>query len=290
MENKKRIISIMTTYFPELKNAENAKKIAAQSDLLIICDNSNENNKKIFSEMSNAIYYYFGENLGLSAAFNRVLKNSKINWRGDDYIIFFDQDSVIPQNHIYKLIKEYEELESNGYDIGCIGPVYFNTSNNKEEIPTLKKFLNKKTMQVSSIITTSMLCKYRKLKSIGFWNENVFLDMADWDICWRIHEKKMLICLTYASVIRHSIGIGEKKIGLINIRVGNPFREYYQTRDCIYLLVQSYVPIKYKIRFILMLTVRPFIHCIFLDNGKKRLKYILKGLKDVFKGYHKSLQ
>ena len=31
------------------------------------------------------------------------------------------------------------------------------------------------------------------LKDISFWNEQIFLDMADWDFCWRLKEKKYQI-------------------------------------------------------------------------------------------------
>lgn len=290
MKKDQRIISIMTVYFPTVNNVKNAKKIAAQSDLLIICDNSNCNNGDKFTSIDNIRYFYFGENLGLSAAFNRVLKDQNLGWNLGDYVIFFDQDSVIPERHIEKLVDEYESLEIKGYLVGAIGPVYFNTSSQKEEVPHQKKFINQKTMITSSIITTSMLCKYKNLKKIDFWNEKIFLDMADWDICWRLQEKEMKICLTYASVIRHSLGEGEKHLGLLRVRVGKPFREYYQTRDCLTLLRASYAPIKYKIRFFLMLTLRPVLHLLTLDHKSERIHYICRGIKDAIQGYHGALK
>lgn len=290
MNKKQKIISIMTVYFPTADNVNNARKIAGQSKILIICDNSNSNNEDMFSSIGNLKYFYFGENLGLSAAFNRALKTSALDWQDEDYVIFFDQDSVIPERHIEKLIDEYESLETKGYPIGAIGPVYFNMSSQKEEVPHQKRFINQRTMITSSIITTSMLCKYKNLKKIDFWNEKIFLDMADWDICWRLQEKEMKICLTYASVIRHSLGEGEKHLGLLRVRVGKPFREYYQTRDCLTLLRASYAPIKYKIRFFLMLTLRPVLHLLTLDHKSERIHYICRGIKDAIQGYHGALR
>lgn len=284
-----RIISIMTVYYPDKSNLGNAEIIRRQSDLLIICDNSPTSHEDLFSAMENTRYFYWGKNLGLSAAFNQVLKNDTFNWRDNDYIVFFDQDSTIQLNHIKLLIEEYKNLVIRGERIGCIGPVYFNLSSNKEEIPRLKSFINDKSMRVSSIITTSMLCQYKNLKKIGFWNEHVFLDMADWDICWRFEAENMNVYLTYASVIRHSLGKGTKKIGPLQIRVDRPFREYYQTRECLYLLFKKYSPVKYKIRFILMLTARPLLHMLFLDNKLERGKYIVKGILAYLAGKKGSL-
>lgn len=284
-----RIISIMTVYYPDESNLENAEIICRQSDLLIICDNSPTSHENLFSTMENIRYFYWGKNLGLSAAFNRVLKNDTLNWQDNDYILFFDQDSTIQTNHIKLLINEYKKLVIQGERVGCIGPVYFNLSSNKEEVPRLKSFVNDKSMRVSSIITTSMLCQYKNLKKIGFWNERVFLDMADWDICWRFEAENMNVYLTYVSVIRHSLGQGTKRIGPLQIRVGRPFREYYQTRECLYLLFKKYAPVKYKIRFILMLTARPLLHMLFLDNKLERGKYIGKGILAYFTGRKGSL-
>lgn len=202
---------------------------------------------------------------------------------------FFDQDSTIPENHIKYLVEEYKNLLAQGEAVGCIGPVYLDLSSNREEIPHMKTFVNRKSMRVSSIITTSMLCQYRILKKIEFWNDDIFLDMADWDICWRLQANDLNVYLTYASVIRHSVGQGVKKIGPLNIRIGKPFREYYQTRECLQLLFKNYVPFKYKLRFISMLTIRPIMHFLFLDNRCERAKYIVKGIIGYFKGKRGSL-
>lgn len=278
-----KVVSIMTMYYPQPIHIENAKKISNQSDLLIVCDNTPDYKENPFTKIKNIKYLPFGENLGLSKAFNRALLSKDINWKDDDYVIFFDQDSIIPEGHIQALIDEFTNLNNQNEGIGCLGPVYFDLSTNQEEIPHFKKFINDQSMKVSSIVTTSMLSQYKKLKSIDFWNENIFLDMADWDICWRFHEKDMNVYLTYASVIHHNVGHGMRRIGPFRLRIGQAFREYYQTRECLYLFFKRYVPIKYKIRFVGMLTVRPVLHLLFLDNKSNRLKYILRGVKDFIK-------
>ncbi len=279
----------MTVYYPDKSNLDNAKKICSQSNLLIICDNSPTSNQKLFSVLENTKYFYWGKNLGLSGAFNKVLKNDTLHWADDDYVLFFDQDSTIQPDHIKTLISEYENLKYNGGSVGCIGPVYFNLNSNKEQIPRLKEYVNKQTMKVSSIITTSMLCQYKNLKKIGFWNEEIFLDMADWDICWRFYAANMNVYMTYVSVIRHSLGKGIKKVGPIRLSISAPFREYYQTRECLRLLFKPYVPFKYKLRFCYMLTVRPILHMLFLDHKIERAKYIGKGLIAYFAGKNGSL-
>lgn len=284
-----RIVSIVSVYFPKQKHLENIKEFARQSDLIIVCDNSPMNSKKLFSDISNLIYVFNGANYGLSKAFNIALNLAEVKWQDDDKVIFFDQDSSIGEKHIAKLVNTFEDLKAKKLNVGCIGPVFFNHSSNSIEVPRMHTNIDKTNMLVDSLITSSMLTQYQYLKEIEFWNENLFLDSADWDLSWRMQEKGYLCVMTRSTVLDHTVGEGEKSFGLFKLRICSPIREYYQTRDCFYSLKQSYTPIKFKIRFLLRLTVRPILHLIFLDERKKRCSYIFKGMRDYWSGKTGSL-
>ncbi len=275
--------ALITVYHPDGAVVENVSAIARQVDGVFICDNSSGSNQMLFSSVlaeGNGQYIWFGGNLGLSRAFNRVLRDDRYPWREEDYILFFDQDSRVEEGHISALTGQYEAVKSAGYPIGCLGPVYFNTSSGSVEMPKSRRTVAEKVYSVSTIITSSMLTTYGNLEKVGFWNDGVFLDMGDWDLCWRLTAAGMLCCLTDAAVLHHSVGRGEKKIGPLRLRVGAPFREYYQIRDCLYLLGKPYTPMKYRIRFCAMVLVRSPLHVLFLDNRKLRMKYICMGLRD----------
>lgn len=284
--------ALITVFFPSEDTKQNVQKIAKQVDRVFICDNSPYSNQEMFEtmEISDRICYVFlGENLGLSCAFNKVLKEPVFGWEDNDYIIFFDQDSTISSHHIDALIAVYEQVQDVGVDIGCLGPVFYNSSSGNVEVPRMKKAVLKNTYAVSGIITSSMLCRYSELKKIGFWNEEIFLDMADWDLCWRLQKIGKQCCVTEAVILRHRVGSGEKKIGPFKLRIGAPVREYYQIRDSLYLLQKEYTPIKYRVRFLAMLAVRSPLHIIFLENRIERMRYILKGVSDYHGRRHGAL-
>lgn len=277
------IKAIITAYYPSDSVKCHVEKIAAQVDKVYICDNSPVPNKELFAQICDQdkiVHMCFCENLGLSAAFNRVLKDSSLEWNTGDYVFFFDQDSSIQDGHVAQMIRDYEELLRCGYQVGCLGPAYFNTSNQTLEIPKSKTEISEGLYAVGSIITSSMLCRYEDLRAIHFWNEELFLDLADWDICWRMQAHGRLCCLTQNIILHHSLGSGEKKIGPLRLRVGQPLREYYQIRDGMYLFAKKYTPWKFRIRYLAMLTIRSFLHVLFLDRHSDRLKYICKGFVD----------
>lgn len=285
-----RIICIVTIYYPQKQHIENIKRYVEQSDLVIVCDNSPMNNGVMLFNLPRLLYYPNYENQGLSKAFNIVLQKKELNWNDDDYIVFFDQDSIVEKDHILKLINEFNNLLATGVKVGCLGPVFFNNSNDQLEVPRMYKAINNRSMIVSSIMTSSMVCKYGMLKEIGFWNEEIFLDLADWDVCWRMQAAGKVCVMTHIAIMNHRLGEGERRLGPLRVGYGKPVREYYQTRDCQYLLRKEYTPIKYKVRFCATLTIRPLLHLLLLKDKKKRLYYIIRGIKDYRAGVHGELK
>ncbi len=286
------IKALITIYNPTKEVPNNIKKIISQVDEVFLCDNSEKDNSLLFKEIlnENVHYVFFNKNLGLSKAFNKVLKEMKYNWNNDDYIIFFDQDSNINDNHISLLIDEYNNINTLKKDIGCLGTIYYDMNTKTYQIPKAKQQINKNSYKVKSVITSSMVTTYKNLKKVNFWNEKIFLDYVDWDFCWRLQQSNLSCYITKVSPINHALGDGEKKVGIIKVKVGKPFRIYYQTRDGLYLLKERYVPFKYKVRFILNLTVRPIVHILVLGDKKKRVKYFFKGINDFFSNKNGAIQ
>lgn len=278
--------ALVTLYNPSEKEFNNCRILSQQVDTVILCDNSQESHETVFQNEKNIIYITKNENLGLGAAFNVALKNDTYGWKDDDLIIFFDQDSQIGEGYIQALQDEYRKIETLIPNLGCLGPVFYNTSNGRTERPRQKKNITDETYEVSNTITSSLMMRYGNLKRIDFWNEKVFLDLADWDLCWRMQKAGMVCCMTEKFVLHHSVGNGEKKVGPIKLRVGQPFREYYQTRDALYLLQENYVPLKMRLRLIANVTIRPVVHYLMLDDKKSRMKFIRRGINDYKKGVH----
>ena len=276
--------ALVTLYNPTDDQLANLSLIRRQVDRLIVCDNSCKSNKNQITV--DCSYRFFNKNLGLSVAFNMVLKDPLYEWADSDYVIFFDQDSKIDANHISKLVRDYDDCISKGIRVGCISPVFFNTSRGATEIPHDKKRIAEGVFEVKSNITSSMLCKYGVLRDIGYWNEEVFLDMADFELCWRMLNKNYKCLMTSSTSLTHSVGIGDYKIGPLRFRVSSPIREYYKVRDCLYIKKKDYTPLKFKIRFMGILTVKSLIHILFFDNKKERKKYIKRGVLDYKRGIH----
>lgn len=280
-------IALVTLYFPDENVKTNITQLSRFVDKVVLLDNTpDSDNSVLFSRINKTEYVAYKENLGLSLAFNRYLKTLSENC----YIIFFDQDSFCPEDLVEHLKEDYQTCCDNLGRKGIIGPAYFEKNANRLMIPKQKKLIEKGIYEVKSIITSGMFTEFDVIKSVDFWNDEIFLDMADWDFCWRVLKIGFFCCLSTNVILSHRLGKSVHHIAGIKVKEGAPFRVYYQTRDCLYLLNKKYVPLKFKIRFILMLTVRPILHLIFLSDRKKRIHYFFKGISDYKKNIHGVLE
>lgn len=273
------IYALITLYNPDKKVESNILQVSKQVDKVFLCDNSS-NRYNLICMANNIEYIFNGNNLGIAAAYNKVLTNKGENeLKDDDYIIFFDQDTHIADNHIKSLICEYEQL-SLTYKIGCMGPAFINEHSGRKDIPRLKKSLSENSYQVKSVITSSMLTKYYVLEDVGYFNNNLFLDYVDFDLCWRMQQKGYICCWSNVCVMKHRVGISQLEFLGNKFNIGNPIRDYYQTRDSLFLLKKSYVPIKFRVRFIYRIISKPLMYRTKCKDYRIRKKYIMQGFKD----------
>lgn len=276
-------IALVTLYFPDDKVRGNIIQLSKFVDKIVLLDNTPDaDNSSLFSEIKNIEYIAYKKNLGLSEAFNHYLKTLPENC----YIIFFDQDSFCPEGLVGQLKNDYQVCCVELNRKGIVGPAYFEENAGRLMVPKQKEEVSAGLYKVKSIITSGMFTELDVMRQAGFWNDEIFLDMADWDLCWRVERNDFFCCLSTNAVLTHRLGKNVHHFCGFEIEEWASFRVYYQTRDCLYLLRKAYVPFKFRIRFILMLTIRPVLYLIFLPDKKKRLHYFIKGINDFRKNIH----
>jgi rhamnosyltransferase len=61
--------------------------------------------------------------------------------------------------------------------------------------------------KASEIITSGMTFRLQDIKDIGYFDEDLFLDMVDFDICWRALANGKLIAVDKDIKMPHEVGI-----------------------------------------------------------------------------------
>ena len=282
----RKTAAVVTLYHPKGETAESLKALAGQVTSLILSDNTPDgDHRAMFTEIPNAVYLANGTNLGLAAGVNRGLDTEEA--RESDYVFFFDQDSRVPEGHIMTMIRDWEALEKD-HRIGLLGPRFYDeitgTYNADAILDNETEASGDPYVPIGQMITSSMMTTWGIMKEIGFWNEEIFLDYGDYELCWRLMSAGYELFITKNVTLTHRLGDGavdaEVKGQKIRLAYGAPVRKYYQTRAAVKLLRKDYIPEPWRKLLKMNLTRRRYYDLRYLPDKWKNTVYYFRGLRD----------
>ena len=80
--------------------------------------------------------------------------------------------------------------------------------------------------------------------------------------------------------------LGEDRYHFLGKSIGvpSPIRHYYQFRNTLIMFNRSYVPLSFKLKYMLILPFKLFFFTLFVNPRAVRFKMISKGIIDALKG------
>ena len=265
----RRILCGIVTFNPEIKRFEkNISTVTSQVDEIIIVDNASTNIDDIRAVVNNkAALICNDSNVGIAAALNQIVSYAFNNEY--HYVLFLDQDTVVPNNLIIEYINGIS-LYPNA--IICPKVQY---KNGPQSALDGHHFAN-----IDWCITSGSFLSIDLLKRIGKFDEKMFIDLVDLDYCIRAKRNGALIIQDNHVIIDHELGnLKYIQIGkhILWIENHNAFRKYYIIRNRIY------VQRKYKIskRQIAIDILLEYIKVILFENDKlNKIRRMNKGIHD----------
>ena len=184
------------------------------------------------------------ENIGGTGGFNLGMKHV-LDTGGYDYIWLLDNDVKVDNLALSKLVAALEDRP----DAGIAGSLILNSANPKL-IVAAGGFLNLSTVQpedceqnfvyskgeeireVDYVPSCSLLVRVNLVQSLGFWDENIFVNWDDIEWCIRFRNKGHKVLIHKGSIVYHS-AFFEKPF--------SPMVIYYQQRNRLYYALR-YLP------------------------------------------------
>lgn len=269
---KTSIVAGIVLYNPVMERLqENIQAIKDQVDKLVLVDNGsmrqeyaqwNENDNRI-------VIIRHAENMGIAVALNDILQYAYNN--GYQWALTLDQDSVALPGMVAKM-SLYAKAE-----IGIVCPLikdrnFFHSS---QEMDGGAK-------ELDYCITSASLTNVTAWKKVGGFDNKMFIDWVDWDICIAMRKAGYKIIQTGDAVLLHELGTKAKCTHLLGHEIlllhRSPFRYYYVIRNRVYLgrkypsegyCKQIWIAIKSILKVVL-----------FEKNKKNNIVAMAKGLKD----------
>ena len=276
MKENHRICAGIILYNPDLNRlVENIDSIISQVNEVVIIDNASNNSDEIQICLKNKgeklVYLRNHENFGIAKALNQILDFAVQRYY--DAFITLDQDSICGN----ELVENYLNIDFDG--IGQISCVI--TDRNTGTVDCTS-FDDSNVKKVESVITSGCLNVTNAIKTVGGFDESLFIDGVDIDLSLRLKQREYEILKINYHGLLHELGQGKKKRILgrdFILSNHNPIRNYYTRRNMIYIARKYYSGIK-KHKMIIKQIIYGIGASVLEDQKIKRIKCNLKGIKD----------
>ena len=199
--SKKTLVCITYNSIPDFNNIFRALEIV---DYAIIVDNGSEkpivDELKKYSVSSEKIFLIENsENLGISRAYNKAVEFSKtldIHW-----LFFFDSDANYSNSYFTEMMVCWMENSIKGLKVGIVSPIVGDDSG------LLGIQWKTGSSLVSSVITSGIMTNVEVYEEVGGYDEDYFLELADFAFSKRMIEHGYLIIRVNKILISQTFGL-----------------------------------------------------------------------------------
>lgn len=274
-----KLAACVVLYHPDKTLIGNIQSYFNDVDFLFIVDNSDVYKAYDFSflNINKYLYIYNKKNIGIAAALNVAAK--KACESGFEWLLTMDQDSRFEDGSL-KILKGslMSIIDSPDNKVGIIAP-------------TLKdaNFINN-LLNDNPIIEVQVVCTSGNILNLQAWtntegfNEKLFIDCVDTDICLRILLHQYKIYIDNNSFLVHSLG-SLKAVYFFKrnlwISRHNYIRRYYMTRNRSFIIATYNQAFPEYCRYLFKTQISEFLKIIlYEDNKYKKIKSVLWGLFD----------
>lgn len=254
---------------------ENVRAVGSQVDEIVFFDNGSKNIskiEKILFSMGNFHIIKSKKNKGIAYALNRIAEYAIEN--GYKWLLTLDQDSVAFSG----LVQEYEKYLNTPKcgQLSCI--------NVDRHLMNLKNNFTQDIREVKECMTSGSLINLNALKKVGGYNEALFIDWVDTELCYELRKKNYKTYQINFKGILHELGNVKyhrflvKKIPIYNY---SAMRKFYYTRNSIYMAKRY--PESFNIQMIEFINFKNIIKTLLYENNKSKcIRAIIVG---TIKGY-----
>lgn len=243
MDNYAAGIIVYNPKFERIK--ENIEAIIPQVKVLYCYNNGLGENKKVVNLLKshqNLVILGNGHNDGISKALNCMIDQAEKD--GMQWLLTLDQDSVACNNMIESLTSL-----TNIEKVGIICPQIRDARRKNEQT----KAVTIPYEDVDICFTSGSFMNVQATKAIGGFDEYLFIDFVDHDICLRMRYEGYRVVRNNNVVLDHELGnLKPSRFERLYLKLGgmlhnegikklsykrevNPVRVYYATRNMIYM-------------------------------------------------------
>lgn len=223
-----------------------------------------------------------GINRGLGPALNRGILAARE--AGADYVVLFDQDSTPASDTVGHLLEVCRAGQAQWGERCAVGPTHVDDGTGSRIEARRRGHIASQPYEVTCLPTSGLLFPVQAVRADALFASDLFLDLVDFEWCWRQRREGWRFLRTPGTCLRHRFGIEERRCLGLRFYVPAPYRHYFQFRDALRLASRGYVPLYSRVRLACLLPVKLLLYPLILDQGIERLRWMVRGVVDAFRG------
>lgn len=222
-----RIAAVLVLYYPDANLMQRVDSYIKNVEVLYAIDNTDNgdpNLQAILSGYQKIVYVGNGANLGIATALNQGANLAIAN--GCDFLLTMDQDSFFSNGPgLATLIDKLYQFDVK--TLGILSP--------EHDHPTLSESAKSGVEKVNFVMTSGNLLNLHVYKTVGPFDETLFIDHVDHEFCFRLNSHNYGVFLDHDVKLSHSLG-SVKGMRLLGLTIGkfvshSPVRTYYMVRN-----------------------------------------------------------
>ena len=225
-----KIIAGIVLYNPNTQRLkENIEAIISQVDGIVIVDNGSTESlyNNILETFDHITYIRNEKNMGIAYALNQICGYAYSH--GYDWVLTLDQDSIATPG----MVDVYRSIAND--EIGILGCWIHDRGYQIDESWGIEH----ETFETDWVITSAAFTNVNAWKSCGGFDNGMFIEWVDWDICESMRKAGYKIMKTYKTKLIHELGHGTHLVMVrhhqMQVMNHKPFRYYYSARNRIYM-------------------------------------------------------
>ena len=272
-------ITFLIVTFKSRESIHRCINLIAKKYLILVIENSADKFFKddLEKKYNNVKCVLAGENLGFGKA-----SNIGLNLVKSKYTFLINPDTLLTSNTVEKLIHYSQKIN----DFALLSPVMMDPEDKNYHIYKKKKLtINKlEYLEVDFIKGFAMFFNMNKFKTIGFFDEKIFLYFEEDDLCRRVRKLNQKIYVIFSSKITHAGGQSHNKEFNEEMDSSRHWHHmwsyYYYNKKHFTFLYALLITIDKVISY----SLRVLFYSIFFNKNKKKYKQRLSGLLNSYVG------
>lgn len=221
-----QVAAVVVLYRPETDTAFNLSSYAAGFGRVWAIDNSEEPDARIVAAISGipgVEYVPMHGNSGIGAALNAGVERARD--AGFAWVLTLDQDSAPDTRMLYELSRCASSCAETR-EVGLVSPM-LRLDNGPEEAGF------DGCRDALTTITSGSLLSVSAWEQIGGFDEDLFIDQVDHDLCLRLHLHSLAVLECGSAWLVHRMGEMRKRrlLGPVYVSNHSALRRYYITRN-----------------------------------------------------------